>query len=447
MADNSVAENTAALLDQVWDRRLDVRVRRMNGALVLRRGADTMRVPAARSWLWTALDGRSTVSDLIGAGDPDEVRSTLEELVRGGFLSPAEPEPPTVGAIPEKRFIAGVLGRFADTARAGAFEDCVVIDVGDAALVLNIDHPGRVRGTPTDRAGYEFYGRWIAAAVCSDVISMGVPPLGVVVDLQVSGDTRVDAVEWLYQGMRAQLDSYGAGLAGGNLNAGPLDVVAAAWGLGVPDRLVRRGGARAGDVVIATCTLGRGWARHLLERSGDLERVAPGLVAEAEAYATGIRTPMEPILECARRGLLTSGMDLSDGVLEFCHGIDQRGRLGVVIDAAGLGRHPLIERAAELLGVDRALFALDPGFDFPYAHGYTVAPDRLAELRSVFADHEVPITEVGRVCPERGVRIRRADGELRPVPPFHDDQTYTAAARVGAWYALAGAVNGRKGAR
>lgn len=442
-----------------YQRRLDVRIRNVGGALLLQSGAGQLMLEDERKALWLALDGHTSLAELhsrLGTGtttwnrDMSQTRGDLAELLTAGMVAPAADtaqDPPAgpalrVQDLDEKDFITSVLSRYADTARYESFEDCVVIELGGTAadrpvLVLNVDHPSFTRPRFTGPGDYRFYGRWVAAATCSDVICMGVRPIGFAVDLAVPLELPVVSVEAIYDGMAELLTSYGTALRGGNVDANDLELVGVAWGLGRHDRLIRRQGAAAGDAVIATCDLGRGWSRYLLQRLNLTESVPASLWAEADGYADQVRTPIEPILRCADSAAFSSGMDLSDGVLEFCHTIAGRNGLGVEVIEHGLGSHPLVSVTAELLGVRPAMMAMDPGYDFPYSHGYTVPEHRLAEVSAMFAEHGQPMTVVGRVTDEPGVRLRRLDDTAVELPMFWSDQTDTGGSRVDRWMRMA----------
>ncbi len=338
-----------------------------------------------------------------------------------------------VADLPEKDFISTVLSKFAATADLGQFEDCVIVEVGGtrpdrAVVVINVDHPSYVRGVFRDLDDYRFYGRWVAAATCGDVISMGVRPTGFAVDLSTPLDLEVVKVEAIYEGLSAVLADYGAMFMGGNVDTNALELVGVAWGVGRLDRLVRRGGAGAGDRILVTCELGRGWAGRLMNHYGLRDQVDPELVAGADSYNNHARVAIEPILECVDLGYVTSGMDLSDGALEFCHTIKDRNGLGVEIDEAALGGHPLMRRVGELLGVRPALLALEPGYDFPYAHGYTIRADAIDDAVEVFRRHGQPTTVLGIVVDGSDVTLGRS-----AAPEFWSDQTDAGDDRIQRW--------------
>src|SRR5262245_18187781 len=132
----------------------------------------------------------------------------------------------------EKDFIKRVIGRYAKTARPDQFDDCVMIDLEEVCgakglpyFIYSIDHPSFIRRGMGDEADHRFYGRWVAAVVCGDVLAMGACPRGFSLDLSVPLDMATEEVEWILSGVRDVLDIYGATFEGGNLDTNALELV------------------------------------------------------------------------------------------------------------------------------------------------------------------------------------------------------------------------------
>src|SRR5207248_4923735 len=155
-----------------------------------------------------------------------------------------------VGELGEKTLIRNVLSTYATTARAGALDDCVVIDLdripgpaGGGYLVYSMDHP-----SPTDRplpAGFEwrFHGRWLAACTCNDVLAMGGRPRGFSLDLAVPDCADVAMVTALYDGIADVLGEYDTVFEGGNTDINPrTGTVAMCWGTVSRPGVIRRRG-------------------------------------------------------------------------------------------------------------------------------------------------------------------------------------------------------------
>lgn len=333
-----------------------------------------------------------------------------------------------LGELREKEFIKAVIGRYADTAVADRFDDCVTIDLervcrvaGLPFLVYSLDHPSFIRPGLGLEADHRFYGRWVAACVCGDVLAMGARPRGFALDLAAPLDLDVQAVEWILLGIRDVLDTYGATFEGGNFDANALELVGYAWGVVPRDRIVRRGGAREGDYVVATTVLGFGWADYATCRSGLSDRLSVASREAFRAYKLLPLAPCEAILQAVEMGGITSGMDLSDGLVEFLYTIGERSGLGVRLEERCFPVAPEMEEAARLLGVRPTLLALEPGYDTPLSHGWTISPEAWEPIREIFRKHGATVVRYGTVTREREVVVDTARG-LRAIAPFWDDQ-------------------------
>jgi thiamine-monophosphate kinase len=95
-----------------------------------------------------------------------------------------------------------------------------------------------------------------AAVNLSDLAASGAEPEGLVLTLALPGDTELDDVLQLYEG----LNEAGVPIIGGD-TSGAERVMLSVTGLGHSERVPGRGGARAGDVLVVTGPLGASRAR------------------------------------------------------------------------------------------------------------------------------------------------------------------------------------------
>ena len=92
-----------------------------------------------------------------------------------------------------------------------------------------------------------------AAANLSDLAAMGASPLGITVGLALPGDTAVDWVEKLYQGMTQCLQEYNTPIVGGDIVRSPVTTVAiTAFGQVSPQHIIRRDRAKVGNAIVVT---------------------------------------------------------------------------------------------------------------------------------------------------------------------------------------------------
>ncbi len=339
----------------------------------------------------------------------------------------------------EKRFIQDVLGPFATTAATDAFDDAVIVDLADVLgvpglphLVYSVDQPSFVRHADTDIDPFRFYGRWVAGVTCNDIIAMGARCRGFSLSLAAPGDTEVEDVRSLAAGIGDVLRACGADYEGGNLDRGTLATVGVAWGIVPRHAVVRRSGARPGDRVMVTGEMGLGWLEYQVRRNGLEDQVYPG---DRETFRRYKQMPVgaaSAVAATAEAGLFTSGMDLSDGLVEYLHTLVSRSGVGCVIDASALPVSratirnlpllwPVMPGSADILRRQPRLIAFDPGYDSPLLHGFTVRGEAVAEAKRMFREHGAELYEIGKVVREPVVLL--ADGERRiEVPQFWDDQ-------------------------
>jgi thiamine-monophosphate kinase len=330
----------------------------------------------------------------------------------------------------EKDFIRSILARYASTAQSEQFEDCVVIDplsaglgFSDALFVYSIDHPSKIKRPLPPELEWRFYGRWIAACTAGDVLAMGAKPTGFALDLAVPLSCEVAHIEQIYAGLLDVLQEYGATLEGGNLDVNEkLETVGMCWGVVERSRIIRRSGARPGDIVAVTTELGLGWASYLLLKAGLFEELSQ---ASREFLLTYNLMPIAPhramLAAAAIPGAITSGMDLTDGVAEFLHTIAERNDVGVRLKEEQIPGHHILSEAASLLEVSPLHLALDPGYDTPRVHGYTVQPSLWDDAATAFARNGATLFPIGEVTRDAKVLIEGRGG-FQEVPKFVDDQ-------------------------
>ena len=171
---------------------------------------------------------------------------------------------------------------------------------------------------------------------------------------------------------------------------------------------LRRSGARPGDGVYVTGTLGD----------------AAAALSGAGALSARLDFP-EPRVAAgmALRGLATSAIDVSDGLCaDLGHVLRASGGVGATLDTARL---PLSAALLAACGRERATeLALAGGDDYELA--FTAPPER--ERLVAAAQLEVPATRIGVIERRPGLRCLDLDGRPRPVPAGYEHFTSGGAA-------------------
>ncbi|MBD0334840.1 MAG: thiamine-phosphate kinase [Cyanobacteria bacterium Co-bin13] len=271
--------------------------------------------------------------------------------------------------------------------------------IGDDAAVLALP-PGQQLVVTTDVLvdGVHFSDRttapfdvgWRAtAANLSDLAAMGAEPLGLTVGLSLPGQTKVDWVEGLYQGMAACLERFGGEIFGGDLcRSNTITVAVTALGAVLPERVLYRHTARPGQAIVAT-------GYHGLSRAGlevllqpEAWAQVPDTVQTAWIRAHRRPIPRFDVLPLLQAGLAaglapgqpTAAMDSSDGLANAVVQLCRASGVGARLEQSQLPLHPdLVCWAGAERAVDWALYGGED-FELVLCLAHDLAQRILAQL-------------------------------------------------------------------
>jgi thiamine-monophosphate kinase len=227
----------------------------------------------------------------------------------------------------------------------------------------------------------------------SDIAAMGGRPLQALLGLALPGETDEKWLARFLAGFRSAGAEHGVPLVGGDFSEGPRIMIAVTV-TGDGRHFVPRNGARPGDVVFVSGTLGdAAQGLKLLSRGeGGMKRGPAGHL---------LRAFLDPVprlalgASLARKRLASAMIDVSDGLsVDLLH-ICEESRVGVELD---LGRIPM-SAALRRLSKNPLADALHGGEDFELL--FTVRPANLARVRRLASRFE--LTEIGRVVRGRAV--------------------------------------------
>jgi thiamine-monophosphate kinase len=282
------------------------------------------------------------------------------------------------------------------TVALGIGDDAALIDPpAGHQLAICTDTLVAGRHFAPDAAGFDI--GWKSLAVnLSDLAAMGAKPQSALLALTLP---EADA-SWLKafsEGFFALAEAHGVALIGGDTTRGPLSITVTAIGMVPSGRALRRDGARVGDMVCVTGTL------------GDAAAALSGI--DSVAMAMRLHRPEPRVAAGALlREHASAAIDVSDGLLAD---------LGHVCAASNVGA----DLRDDLLPASEALLAAVPDAGIRLRHQLggddyelclCLPPDNVTAAIEALAAVGVPLHVIGRVAAEPGVRLRTADGTLMP---------------------------------
>ena len=244
----------------------------------------------------------------------------------------------------------------------------------------------------------ELVGRKLLRVNLSDLAAMGAAPLGYLTTVSAPAGTPDAWFAAFAQGLGADQAEFGIGLLGGDTTStpGPLSLSLTILGHVAPGKALRRLGARPGDGVWVTGTIGDA-ALGLLALQGK--------VGDPTGWLAGrYRLPRPRLgLDVAAA---SAGMDVSDGLVQDLGHLCRAASIGAEIEAAAV---PL-STAARATGPAWLETCLSGGDDYELV--LAVPAENEGRLAQSAAQAGVEITRIGSFQEGRGVRV--LDGQGRP---------------------------------
>ena len=327
----------------------------------------------------------------------------------------------TVSDIGEHALISRITQRLAKPS-------WVVVGPGDDAAVLRPERgtfdvlttDAIVEGVHFDRRFVppDAIGHRALAVNLSDLAAMGARPRAALLSFVLPDQLEVADVDAMVDGLVALADTHRVAIVGGNITRsprlgsgqapGPLMIDVTATGSVKPRRVLTRAGARPGDEVYVTGTLGGAalglkFFRSGADLSGPPGRGPEGSAPLVEKYLRPVpRVRMGMLL--GRNRAASACIDLSDGLADGLRQIAAASGVGIAVDEASI---PAVSGSETFYSDDYELL-------------FTSRPAWKGRLRAVKSQAgDLPITRIGLVTKGGGVVLRTASGE-RELPAGYE---------------------------
>jgi thiamine-monophosphate kinase len=235
----------------------------------------------------------------------------------------------------------------------------------------------------------------------SDLAAKGAKPEFYLLNLALPAGMTMEWLKAFAAGLQADQEKFGISLLGGDTSRteGPLAITVTAFGFVPEGKMIRRSGARPGDDVYVTGTIG--------DSGGGLaifKREKHGLSEQDRDYLTSrYRLPEPPMgISEKLRGLASASVDVSDGLIADLGHLASASQVRIAVEGE---RVPLSAALRALWGEDALLRAVCAGDDYQIA--FTAPPGLNG-----------PFTQIGRVEAGSGVVLTLAGREISGLPGY-----------------------------
>ncbi len=274
----------------------------------------------------------------------------------------------------------GALGLTDDAALVNVSPGCELVATVDTVIAgvhFRIDDPP------------DLVARKALRVNLSDLAAKGARPIGFLHALALNDATSDVFVEAYAKGLAADVKEFGVPLLGGDTTSGPgpLSITITAFGEVEKGRALLRRGARFGDALCVTGTIGDGalGLKAVPELNGRYQLPQPRLAAGQ-----------------ALVGLATACLDVSDGLVADVNHICKASRVCAVIASEHI---PLSAAARAAVERDPTLWDVVLGGGDDYELAFTLAVDRLGELESLARRTGTSFTQIGLIGEGAGVNV------------------------------------------
>lgn len=299
----------------------------------------------------------------------------------------------------------------------GLTDDAAVLAIAEGReLVVTTDTLVAGVHFPSDTAPYAVAVRALAVNL-SDLAAMGAEPRAYFLSLGVPKDGGIDET-WLgafAKGLADMQRRHRISLAGGDTVAvpGPLVLTVTALGSVIAGQAIRRSGARPGDLVCVSGTIGDA-ALGLRALKGGLS----GLVRESRQFLIDRFDGPQPrvALGAALRGVATAALDISDGLAADLGHLCAQSRVSATVRIDDI---PLSQAARSALKGEHGLLGpcvLGGGDDYELV--FTVPPDKADQAHQAGERAGTAVSVIGAVEAGAGA-VRFLDGDGHEVVPLH----------------------------
>ena len=279
----------------------------------------------------------------------------------------------------------------------GVGDDCAIVSVPeDKQLAITTDTLVDGVHFPSDTSAEDIACKTIAVNL-SDLAAMGAEPAWLTLALSLP---RVDEswIKSFSDSFRRTAEKYNVQLIGGDTTQGPLSITVQAMGFVEPDNIMRRDGARPGDVVYVSGTLGDAAAGlRILQQGQAVDTNNAWLVNRLNRPQARVELGLKASAYCK------CAIDISDGLVADLGHVLEASNCGatVNIDSIPLS-HQLVEYSINRSEVDWVM-VLSGGDDYELC--LVVSAENENRLMQTASELSLPLTRIGVIEAHKSLNI------------------------------------------
>lgn len=278
----------------------------------------------------------------------------------------------TLGDLGEKEAVKRLIAGIRSSVSIGPGDDAAAIDMGDYLLVISTDLISARTHMPETMSEWQM-GWTVAAVNYSDIAAMGAKPIGIVLSLGLPRSTEYRSLEDILNGAQDCSAEVDAEVLGGDTKeSSEMTLVGTAIGVVGKGEILLRRGAKEGDLLAVTGSLGLAAAGF---------QAAKGKLRCPKC----LKALLEPVpkvregLTMSSSGFVTSCMDISDGLAISVHHLSEASGVAFDVEWEKIPIDPSVSRIAKESGTPLEDLALYYGGDYQLL--FTVDPKGIERLK------------------------------------------------------------------
>jgi thiamine-monophosphate kinase len=260
------------------------------------------------------------------------------------------------------------------SSKLGIGDDAAICDYSDGTTVVTTDL--LVEGIHFDLSYMPLKHLGYKAIVVnlSDVYAMNAVPSQITVSIAVSNRFTLEALEELYAGIHLACRNYKVDLVGGDTTSSTsgMTLSITAIGQAAEDRIVKRNGAQANDLLVVSGDLGGAYAGlQILEREKAVFKVNPKSQPDLSSYTYSIERQLKPearkdVIELLEEWELVPNamIDISDGLSSEIRHLSKQSQLGCNLYEQKLPIDPEVISICDEFNLNSSMVVLNGGEDY-----------------------------------------------------------------------------------